>query len=75
MKITDVARRADGYGIPAAIVDGFDALAVFDALETAVARARSAERPDLRRVQDLSGSRPLHRRSRTLPAQGGGRRT
>jgi pyruvate dehydrogenase E1 component alpha subunit len=45
MKITDVARRADGYGIPAAIVDGFDAFAVFDALETAVARARSGSGP------------------------------
>jgi len=45
MKITDVARRADGYGMPSAIVDGFDAFAVFDALETAVARARSGGGP------------------------------
>jgi pyruvate dehydrogenase E1 component alpha subunit len=45
MKITDVARRADGYGIPATIVDGFDAFAVFAALEDAVARARDGGGP------------------------------
>jgi len=45
MKITDVARRADGYGIPATIVDGFDAFAVFDALADAVARARDGGGP------------------------------
>jgi pyruvate dehydrogenase E1 component alpha subunit len=45
MKIPDVARRADGYGIPSSIVDGFDAFAVFDALEAAVARARGGGGP------------------------------
>ena len=45
MKIADVAIRAGGYGIPAAIVDGFDALAVYDALAAAVARARTGGGP------------------------------
>jgi len=45
MKIADVAVRADGYGIPAVVVDGFDAFAVYDALGAAVARARSGGGP------------------------------
>ena len=45
MKIADVAIRADGYGIPARIVDGFDAFAVHDALGEAVARARAGGGP------------------------------
>ncbi len=45
MKITDVARRADGYGIPGRIVDGFDAFAVYDAIGEAVARARGGGGP------------------------------
>ncbi|MBD5654389.1 MAG: thiamine pyrophosphate-dependent dehydrogenase E1 component subunit alpha [Candidatus Eremiobacteraeota bacterium] len=45
MKIDDVAIRADGYGIPAQIVDGFDAFAIAAALETAVRRARDGGGP------------------------------
>jgi TPP-dependent pyruvate/acetoin dehydrogenase alpha subunit len=45
MKIADVALRADGYGMPAAIVDGFDAFAVHDAVGAAVARARAGGGP------------------------------
>jgi acetoin:2,6-dichlorophenolindophenol oxidoreductase subunit alpha len=45
MKIDDVAIRADGYGMPSAIVDGFDAFAVYDALVDATARARSGGGP------------------------------
>ncbi|GAC1578993.1 MAG: pyruvate dehydrogenase (acetyl-transferring) E1 component subunit alpha [Candidatus Elarobacter sp.] len=45
MKIADVAIRAAGYGIPSAIVDGFDAFAVHDALVAAVQRARSGGGP------------------------------
>ena len=45
MKIKDIAIRADGYGIPATIVDGFDAFAVSDALAQAVVRARSGGGP------------------------------
>ncbi len=45
MKIRDVAIRADGYGMPSRIVDGFDAFAVHDAVGEAVARARSGGGP------------------------------
>jgi pyruvate dehydrogenase E1 component alpha subunit len=45
MKIADVARRADAYGMASAIVDGFDAFAVYDAVGQAVQRARSGGGP------------------------------
>lgn len=43
----DVARRADGYGMPGVIVDGQDVDAVYDAVGAAVARARSGGGPTL----------------------------
>ena len=43
----DVAARAAGYGIPGVIVDGNDALAVYEAAEAAVSRARAGEGPTL----------------------------
>lgn len=43
----DIARRADGYGIPGVIVDGQDFDAVFAATQQAVARARAGEGPTL----------------------------
>jgi pyruvate dehydrogenase E1 component alpha subunit len=43
----DVARRADGYGIPGVIVDGQDAETVYEATLQAVARARSGLGPTL----------------------------
>lgn len=43
----DIARRADGYGIPGEIVDGQDAEAVYEVTATAVARARAGEGPTL----------------------------
>jgi TPP-dependent pyruvate/acetoin dehydrogenase alpha subunit len=45
MKIADVAQRADAYGIPATIVDGFDAFAVYDAVAAATVRARAGGGP------------------------------
>ena len=43
----DVAARAAGYGIPGVIVDGNDVLAVHEAAEAAVGRARAGEGPTL----------------------------
>lgn len=43
MGVDSVARRAGGYGIAGETVDGGDLLAVFEAAERAVARARSGE--------------------------------
>ncbi|MFZ4850201.1 MAG: thiamine pyrophosphate-dependent dehydrogenase E1 component subunit alpha [Caldilinea sp.] len=47
MNIRDIALRAQGYGIPGVIVDGTDALAVYDVAQEAVARARRGEGPTL----------------------------
>ncbi|MDR1827303.1 MAG: thiamine pyrophosphate-dependent dehydrogenase E1 component subunit alpha [Methylobacteriaceae bacterium] len=43
--IVDLARRADGYGMPGVVVDGNDVLAVYDAAMQAYARARAGEGP------------------------------
>jgi 2-oxoisovalerate dehydrogenase E1 component len=44
---TDVAGRAAGYGLHAQMVDGNDVIAVYEAAEAAVARARSGGGPSL----------------------------
>jgi TPP-dependent pyruvate/acetoin dehydrogenase alpha subunit len=46
-RIPDLARRADGYGVPSAIVDGNDAVAVYRETRAAVARALRGEGPTL----------------------------
>jgi TPP-dependent pyruvate/acetoin dehydrogenase alpha subunit len=45
--IEDIASRAAGYGIPGAVVDGQDVVAVHEAVQAAVARARKGEGPSL----------------------------
>lgn len=45
--VRDIALRATGYGIPGVIVDGTDALAVYDAAVAAVQRARGGAGPTL----------------------------
>lgn len=47
MKVFDIARRADGYGIPGVIVDGNDVEAVYAAAHEAVERARAGGGPTL----------------------------
>jgi pyruvate dehydrogenase E1 component alpha subunit len=47
MAIQNVADRAVAYGIPGAVVDGNDVLAVYEATQTAVKRARRGEGPTL----------------------------
>jgi pyruvate dehydrogenase E1 component alpha subunit len=44
---TDIARRAEGYGMPGLRVDGNDVLAVRQAAEEAVSRARAGDGPAL----------------------------
>jgi len=46
-KNTDVAARARTYGMEAVAVDGNDVLAVYQAAEQAIARARSGKGPSL----------------------------
>ena len=45
--IADIADRAVSYGIPGVVVDGQDPDKVYDAVETAAARARAGEGPSL----------------------------
>lgn len=45
--IVDVADRAAGYGMPGVVVDGMDAVAVYEAAGEAIARARQGEGPTL----------------------------
>jgi pyruvate dehydrogenase E1 component alpha subunit len=47
MQIRDVADRAASYGIPGVSVDGNDVVAVYDAAQRAVERARRGEGPTL----------------------------
>jgi TPP-dependent pyruvate/acetoin dehydrogenase alpha subunit len=47
MKITDIARRADSYGMPGVIVDGNDVEAVYTVTKEAIERARSRGGPTL----------------------------
>lgn len=47
MKQQDIGKRAEGYGIPGCIVDGYDVEEVHKTLETAVSRARKGEGPTL----------------------------
>ncbi len=39
--IVDVADRAAGYGMPGVVVDGMDAIAVYEAAGEAIERART----------------------------------
>jgi TPP-dependent pyruvate/acetoin dehydrogenase alpha subunit len=43
----DVAKRADGFGMPGIVVDGFDFFAVHEAAGEAIARARAGGGPTL----------------------------
>jgi TPP-dependent pyruvate/acetoin dehydrogenase alpha subunit len=45
--LPDVARRAAGYGIPGVVIDGNDVIAVYQAANAAVDRARSGGGPTL----------------------------
>ena len=43
--VRDIADRAKGYGIPGVVVDGNDAIAVYEVAREAIRRARSGEGP------------------------------
>ena len=47
MAINDIAVRAQGYGFPGIVVDGNDLLAVYEATQKAIDRARKGEGPTL----------------------------
>jgi pyruvate dehydrogenase E1 component alpha subunit len=43
----DIAKRADGFGMPGVVVDGHDFFAVYEAAGEAIARARDGGGPSL----------------------------
>jgi 2-oxoisovalerate dehydrogenase E1 component alpha subunit len=47
MAIADVVQKADGYGLPGALVDGSDPIATYAAVKTALDRARAGGGPTL----------------------------
>jgi 2-oxoisovalerate dehydrogenase E1 component alpha subunit len=47
MAIADVVQKADGYGLPGAIVDGSDPIATYAAVKAALDRARAGGGPTL----------------------------
>jgi len=47
MRISDIADRAKAYGIPGSVIDGMDAIAVYQSASQAVARARNGAGPTL----------------------------
>ncbi|MCW5854131.1 MAG: dehydrogenase E1 component subunit alpha/beta, partial [Anaerolineae bacterium] len=47
MRVQDIAKRAEGYGMPGVVVDGQDVLAVQDVVQAAVERARAGQGPTL----------------------------
>jgi TPP-dependent pyruvate/acetoin dehydrogenase alpha subunit len=70
MLLTDVADRAASYGMPSEICDGMDAVAVRQACQRAVDRARAGEGPTLveaktYRYYDHQGVKGLRRPYRT----------
>ncbi len=46
-RVSDLAARADSYGIPGVVVDGMDVVAVYEATRVAVERARRGDGPTL----------------------------
>jgi pyruvate dehydrogenase E1 component alpha subunit len=67
--VTDIASRSAAYSIPGVIVDGQDALAVYESVARAVARARAGEGPTLMEAktyrycdhQELDAPWPVYR--------------
>ena len=66
--VPDIAQRAVSYAMPGISVDGNDVAAVRAVAETAIARARG-RRSFADRMQDLSYSGPLKKRSQFLSDQ------
>ena len=66
----NIADYAAGYHIPGVIVDGQDAVAVYEATRTAIDAGARRRRPDLDRGQGRAPPRPLRGRPAELPPRG-----
>ncbi|MBT3274644.1 MAG: thiamine pyrophosphate-dependent dehydrogenase E1 component subunit alpha [Spirochaetales bacterium] len=52
-KMTDLYKRADAYGIPGFLADGFNVFAVYDAVKKSVDRARNGDGPSIVEARHL----------------------
>ena len=71
LALSDVAARAAGYGIPGVVVDGNDVMAVYEAAEAAVSRARAGQGPSAHRMQNLSLARTYRKTGTRGPTSTG----
>ena len=70
MKVTDIARRADGYGVPGVIVDGNDVEAVYTVTKEALDRARAGGGPTLIEAKTMRMlGHAIHDGAEYVPAQ------
>ena len=70
--VTDLSKKAECLGVPGERVDGMDVLAVRECVAEHLRLAREDRRPTLVESAHLPVPRPLRRRPRGLPHQGGG---
>ena len=70
--VTDLSRKADGYGVPGARCDGMDVLDTHAHVTEALAKARDDRRPAAPGGGDLPLPRALDGRPRGVPHQGRG---
>ena len=71
--VTDLSKKAEGFGVPGSQCDGMDVLDTHAVIAEALAlRARGAQAA-ARRGRDLPVPRPLDGRPRGVPHEGGGR--
>ena len=75
LSVEDVAVRSVSYNIPGVTVDGTDVLAVYEAAQQAIQRARGRRRPHPPGMQDLPVAHPLRVQGQPARSPAGGRDT
>ena len=71
--VTDLSHKAEGMGVPGVRVDGMDVLAVRETVAEHIRHRPRGPQADPGRGLHLPLPRPLRRRPRGLPREGGGR--
>ena len=71
--VTDLSKKAEGFGVPGARCDGMDVLDVHAAVARGAAKGAQGPRAAAGRGGDLPLPRALDGRPRGVPHQGGGR--